>query len=151
MRLFKNAAVCMMLSFTTVCTASAQYMDLSGNNPDIQEYVEATPENWNRPIIYVFYNGEDACFSCSRAIDMIYRIYQQYYAGSCSIFEIDYSQDYQMQIDYNLSQPLSIVAVRINDGMSRGYYKIDNPQNWLDDPFYMERQITTEINNFLHL
>ena len=49
----------------------------------------------------------------------------------------------------NLEQPLSVVLVKINDGISRGYYKIENPQQWLDNKQFFVQQITTAINNFL--
>lgn len=143
----------MLTAAAVVCLVGgkslAQYVNLEGNNPSIQAYVEAAPDNWNRPIFYVFYNGDTACESCPRAIEQFYRIYQNNYADSCSIFEINYADDLPMQTAYELDQPLSIVIVRVNDGMSHGYYKIDNPQNWLGDLFYFDENITTQINNFL--
>lgn len=125
-------------------------MNTLGDNPDIKEYLEASEDNWNRPIIYVFYNSQIGCDTCARAIEQIRQIYQQNYANTCSLFEINYADDFPMKVAYDLSQPLSIVVVLINDGLSRGYYKIDNPQNWVYDPFYMQETITTQINNFLN-
>jgi hypothetical protein len=128
----------------------SQYIDLSGNNPYINEYLSEDAENWNKSIIYVFYNNEP-CYECPRAMDMIYNIYEQNYALDFSYFEINYQDEGNnvLQNDYQLNQPLSIVLLRINDGMARGYYKIENPQNWIDDPFYFTENITTAINNFL--
>lgn len=131
--------------------ASAQYVDLSGTTGFIRQYVEESPENWNTPILFVFYNGNDYCQTCPKAISMIYDLYAQNFSDKMNIFEIDYSSDdeFNMRIAYELSQPLSIVVVRINDGLSRGYYKIDNPQDMIDDPFYFNENITERINNFL--
>ena len=137
-------------AMAAVYNAWAQFIDLSGNNPAIKEYVEASPENWNRPIMYVFYSNR-YCYQCVKAMDMIYNIYEENYADTMSLFEINYTLDdeYQFRLDYNLSQPISIVIVRIRDGISQGYYKIDNPQEWTDDPFYFKQNIITQINNFL--
>lgn len=150
MRLFRFLIavlyICCSVSYNT---AEAQFLNTLGNNPDISEYIEASDKNWDRPIIYIFYNSEIGCDICPQAIEEIYQIYEENYINTCSLFEIDYSKDFQMQTAYDLSQPLSIVVVLINDGMARGYYKIDNPQNWLSDRYYMEETITNQINNFL--
>lgn len=130
--------------------ALAQFVNLEGNNPAITEYVEANEENWNKPIMYVFYSDEP-CPLCSEAMGMIYNIYEQYYANQFSYFEINYTDEgeFGMQESYGLTQPLSLVLVRIQDGQSRGYYKLENPQNFLDDKFYFKRRLLYEINNFL--
>ena len=132
-------------------SAKAQYIDSSGSSPFITQYVEESPENWNKSILFVFYDGNNYCQICPKAIEMIYEIYAKNFSSELNIFEIDYSQpdEFNMRIDYNLSQPLTLVVVRINDGMSRGFYKIDNPQQWIDNPFYFNNQIITYINNFL--
>ena len=99
----------------------------------------------------MFYSNQP-CALCSQAMGMIYQIYEEYFINQFNLFEINYTDEgeYGMQESYNLSQPLSLVLVRINDGMSRGYYKIDNPQFWIDDPFYFKQRLLSEINNFLN-
>ncbi|MBO6281747.1 MAG: hypothetical protein J6N49_04350 [Alphaproteobacteria bacterium] len=129
----------------------AQYVDLSGTNSFIQKYVEESPENWNKSVLFVFYDGNNYCGSCPKAIEMIYDLYAREFITVLNIFEIDYSErsEFTMQLDYNLTQPLSLVVVRINDGLSQGYYKIDNPQDWIDNPSYFNAKITNSINDFL--
>lgn len=136
--------------FAAIFPAEAQYVNLSGNNPDITEYVEANENNWDKPIMYIFYSDEP-CDLCSQAMGMIYNIYEEYFLNQFSLFEINYTDEgeYGMQESYDLSGPLAIVLVRINDGMSRGYYKINNPQYWVNDPFYFKQRLLEEINNFL--
>ena len=82
---------------------------------------------------------------------MRYDIYQQDYSNQFSYFEINYQEqgEFVFSTAYMLEQPLSVVLVKINDGMSRGYYKIENPQQWLDNKQFFVQQITTAINNFL--
>ena len=70
-----------------------------------------------------------------------------------SLFEINYADEdnQNMQIDYNLEWPLQIVLVRIQDGMARGFVKINNPQYWVDDPSYFNQNIISQVNNFLSM
>ena len=129
----------------------AQYINLEGNNPAITQYVAANEDNWNKSIMYVFYSDQP-CPLCSEAMGQIYDIYEEYFTNQFNLFEIDYTaeDEFGMQESYDLSQPLSIVLVRIQDGQSRGYYKIDNPQDFINDEFYFKQRLLTEINNFLN-
>lgn len=135
---------------SSIYTAEAQFIDSSGYTPFIRQYVEENEDNWNKSIIYVFYNNSP-CAHCADAMGMLYNIYQQNYGNELSYFEINYEEqgEFEFTTAYFLEQPLSVVLVRINDGMSRGYYKIDNPQQWWGDKLFFEEQITTAINNFL--
>lgn len=150
--MFKNIYLSLIaLVIIGAFSAQAQYINLQGNNPDITEYVEANQENWDKPIMYVFYSNQP-CPLCPQAMGMIYNIYEEYFINQFSYFEIDYSDEgeFDMQMSYNLSQPLSIVLVHISDGMSRGYYKIDNPQYWVQNPQYFKQRLLSQINNFLN-
>ena len=60
-KVFLSALVLYMLQSQA---AMAQFVNLEGNNPDITEYVEANEENWNKPIMYVFYSNAP-CPLCS--------------------------------------------------------------------------------------
>ena len=145
--------LCGLLFFicvTCVSAGNAQWVNLSGNNPYITQYVEENEDNWNKSIIYVFYNNEP-CEYCVEAMGLLYDIYQQDYSNQFSYFEINYQEqgEFVFSTAYMLEQPLSVVLVKINDGMSRGYYKIENPQQWLDNKQFFVQQITTAINNFL--
>ena len=145
------SAVISAVFISNIHAASAQYLDSSGGNTFINKYVSENVNNWNKSIIFVFYNDQ-LCATCGKTMGMIYNIYQQYYSGVYGYFEINYANDdaYQFSIDYDLMTPLSIVLVKINDGMARGYLKIDNPQFWAADPQFFEQQLTTKINNFFN-
>lgn len=135
-----------------VTPLKAQYVYTSGNNPDIQQYVQASPDNWDKSIIYVFYSNQP-CPLCAQAMGMIYDIYEEYFTNQFNIFEINYddNDEFGMRLSYDLNQPLSVVLVRIQDGMSRGYVKIDNPQYFVNDPNYFNQNLITQINNFLNM
>lgn len=150
-KIFLGLCGALISGFAFLTSATAQYNDISGNNPYIRQYLEADEDNWNKSIIYVFYNN-GSCDACAVAMGMIYNIYEQNYSGQYSYFEINYADpgEYNFQIEYDLTQPLSVVLVRINDGMARGYYKIDNPQYWVADPSYFTQNLTSQINNFFN-
>jgi len=147
----RTGLILMVFGLFASSPTEAQYINLSGNNPDITEYVESNEDNWNKSIMYIFYSNQP-CALCSQAMGMIYDIYEEYFINQFNLFEINYTDEdeYGMQESYNLSQPLSVVLVRINDGMSRGYYKIENPQFWVNDPYYFKQRLLSEINNFLN-
>lgn len=138
------------LFFLPAYSVFSQYINLSGNNPYIRQYVEESDFNWDKSIIYVFYSNQ-VCDDCAEAMSMIYDLYENNYADQFSLFEINYqdSGENAYKAAYNLTQPLSIVLVKINDGFARGYYKIDNPQMWINNPGLFNRNITSQINNFL--
>ncbi len=148
MKQFLTAAI--LFCILPVSQTFAQFIDSSGYTPYIKQYVEEDENNWNKSIIYVFYNNSP-CAHCAEAMGLIFDIYQQNYSNDFSYFEINYQEtgEFAFTTAYFLDQPLSVVLVRINDGMSRGYYKIDNPQQWLSDKLFFTEQITTAINNFL--
>ena len=132
------------------CAVRAQQFMPTENNQAIEEYLEEAPENYNMPIMYVFYNGSD-CSGCTEAIDLIYDLYNQYYTPYLNIFTVDYTIDagFDFASAYNLTQPLSVVLVKIKNGQAVGYYKIDNPQYWIADTSYFENNLSNQINNFL--
>lgn len=148
MKQFLTAAI--LFCILPISQTFAQFIDSSGYTPYIKQYVEEDENNWNKSIIYVFYNNSP-CAHCAEAMGLLFDIYQQNYSNDFSYFEINYQEtgEFAFTTAYFLDQPLSVVLVRINDGMSRGYYKIDNPQQWLSDKLFFTEQITTSINNFL--
>ena len=151
--MFKHLVVTVLVSLMMCMDfAHAQEVNVSGDNQFIRQYVEAAPQNWDTPIMFVFYDDE-YCVECAAAIRLIYNIYQENYADSIQFFEIDYAleDEFQLKLTYDLTQPLSIVVVRIRDGMAQGFYKIDNPQFWMNDPYYFREKIINGINNFLNM
>lgn len=146
-----------MLKFLTfilitaaIYPVNAQYIDLSGETPFIRQYVQEAPDNWDKSVIFVFYNNAP-CPECARAMGMIYNIYEQNYRDMFSYFEINYQEEgeFPMVLAYNLQEPLTVVLVRVSDGISRGFTKLDNMQYWVNDPLYFEEKLTGAVENFL--
>lgn len=148
--MYKAAFFLFLLMFFCQGSVRAQYVDLPGNSQALQEYVNESPENANTSIMYLFYNNWD-CAECAEAIRRIYHLYVKYYSEDFNVFEINYMSDdeFHYRLDYDLTQPLSVVLVRVRDGQALGYYKIDNPQNLLYNKFDFDENMLSQINNFL--
>lgn len=137
-------------------TATAQYINSSGANPAIREYEREmremypnSPSMLNRGIMYIFYDGEK-CSDCAEAIKELYDIYSLNYEADYAVFEIDYSQDLGVNFQgiYDLTQPLSVVLVQINNGQAWGYQKIDNLYQYADNPQMLRKTFMEQVNNF---
>ncbi|MBE6450796.1 MAG: hypothetical protein E7016_02400 [Alphaproteobacteria bacterium] len=122
----------------------------SGNYPidePLQEYFAAEDENYNKSIIYIFFNNTQDCYDCPQAVELTEQVYNEYYSDTYSMFVINYQEDneYDFATAYNLTSPLAIVLVKIQDGQALGYQKISNPQNMLslgqDYILYLRQQI----------
>lgn len=127
-----------------------QNQDGFGQAQALQEYFDAAPENANKSIIYVFYNNND-CYGCPQAMAMFEKLYQKRYADVYSLFMIDYQndQEYDFINQYQLSRPLEVVMVRIQDGAAFGYEKIENLQNMTSDTVSFDDYVSNRIDNFL--
>ena len=79
------------------------------------------------------------------------KLYYEKYADEYDLYIIDYQNDHEYNFisTYNLSQPLEVVLVRIQDGSSFGYEKIENLQNRIYDKIAFDDYIEYRINSFL--
>ena len=113
----------------------------------MQEYFDAENQNYNKSIIYIFFNNYQDCYQCPQTVALTEQIYNQYYSEKYSMFVINYEEDneYNFAQAYNLNAPLAIVLVKVEDGNAVGYQKISNPQNMLsmgeDYVLYLKQQI----------
>lgn len=145
------------LLMSLICyAAAAQYIDTSGSNPAITEYERElqemypdSPEMLDRGIMYIFYDGNN-CPDCADVIKLIYEIHAIDYEADYGIVEIDYSQDLGINFRgiYNLTQPLTVVLVKIHDGQAWGYQKIENLLNYADNPRQLRQIFMEQVNNF---
>lgn len=132
--------------------AKAQLVYNESYNPEqnLQEYFQEANPNYNKSIIYVFYN-DNPCETCPQAIEMIEQIYNQNYQGIYSLILINYQddQEYNFIETYDLSKALEVVLVRVNDGATFGYNKVDGLQNMVFDPSGFSEFLQNRINKFL--
>ncbi len=121
-------------------------------NEPLKEYFAAEDQNYNKSVIYIFFNNYQNCDNCQQAIELTEQVYNEYYNGKYSMFVINYEEDneYDFASAYKLGEPLSIVLVKIQDGVVLGYQKISDPQNIIslgeDYITYLRQQIDSYFN-----
>ena len=144
------SAMMMFFSLGEACAQLPVYQGVYNPNQNLQEYFAAEDENYNKSIIYVFYNN-NGCYACPQTMQMLEELYQQYYSNEYSFFMIDYQNDeeYNFIETYNLSRPLEVVLVKIEDCESLGYQKIENLQNMISDKTSFDEFVRYKIDNFL--
>ena len=83
-------------------------------------------------------------------MELIEQVYNQNYQNEYSLFEINYENDneYNFIEAYNLSQPLEVVLVNVEDGEALGYKKLENLENQISDPTCFSENLQYQINSF---
>ncbi len=145
--------ICFLLAIPFSVNVNAQNLEFEGTSSPtepIEQYFEEENPTYERSIIYVFYNNDD-CYACPQTIELIEQIYNQYYQNLYTFSIINYQDDdeYNFIETYNLSQPLSVVLVRVNDGSTFGYEKLDNLQNQISDPTSLSEYFRYRVDSFL--
>ena len=130
----------------------AQVEPMDGYMPSqgTQEYFNISENNYNKSIIYVFFNNEP-CYTCAAAIEMIENLYNSEFSEDYNMFMINYQNDDENNFieTYQLSQPLEVVLVRVDDGASFGYKKVENLQNMTSDPVSFNDYLSNQITDYL--
>ncbi len=130
----------------------AQLAETDGYMPAqvMPEYLEEDRTNYDKSIIYIFFNNEP-CYTCASAIAMLESFYNQNFIDEYNLFLINYQNDNETDfIDmYGLSEPLEVVLVRVDDGGAFGYRKLTNLQDMISDPVSMEDYFVQQVDNFL--
>lgn len=128
-------AFMIMVALAIPLHAELTYEGAYNPNQNLQEYFDEAYPNYDKPIIYVFFNN-DPCFQCPQTIELIEQVYNRNYQNEYSLFLINYQNDdeYNFIETYDLNQPLEVVLVDVADGQSIGYKKLENLQNQISDP-----------------
>ena len=119
---------------------------------NLQSYFEQAYPNPQKSIIYVFYNDTNmTCQNCPQTIDLIEQIYDNNFQNEYDLFVIDYGNDdeYNFIQTYNLSQPLEVVLVRVDDGITFGYKKLEGLNYQTSDPTSFATSLKFQIQSFL--
>ncbi len=146
-------ALCAGMAALSVAPVQAALVYEGEYNPDqtMQEYFDAAYYNYNRPIIFVFFNNEP-CYDCAETVALIEKVYNQNYKNLYSFFLINYQndQEYNFIGNYNLSRPLEVVLQNVENGRALGYRKLENLQNMISDALSFSDYLTEEINSFFN-
>lgn len=145
--------ILLILGLLFAVPAHAQQLQYEGAyNPDtpLAEYFSEEDGNYKKSIIYIFYNNEN-CYGCPQTIAELENVYNQYFRSAYSLFIINYQEDeeYNFAEAYHLTEPLTVVLVKVSDGASMGYEKLDNLQNQIYDPTSLKEYFRYRVNSFL--
>ena len=145
----KKLILSLLLIPAAVRAQQLQFESAAPQTPIEQYFQEENPQ-YRQSMIFVFYNNEP-CGNCPQVIALIEQIYDRYYQNLYGFSIINYQDDdeYNFIETYNLSSPLSVVMVRVNDGAVFGFEKIDNPQNQISDPVSFSDYFRYRVNSFL--
>ena len=110
-----------LLTLAVILPLRAELTYEGGYDPEVtlQEYFDRAYPQPEKSIIYVFYNDVNmTCQNCPQTIDLIEQVYNNNYQDSYNLYVIDYGndQEYNFIQTYQLSQPLEVVMVRVDDG-----------------------------------
>lgn len=139
-----------LLLFSLSAKAQLNYNESYNPEQNLQEYFQEANPNYNKSIIYVFYN-DNPCETCPQAMEMIEQVYNQNYQGIYNLILINYQddQEYNFIETYNLSKSLEVVLVKVDDGATFGYNKVEGLQNMVFDPTGFNEFLQNRINTFL--
>lgn len=134
-------------------TVQAEQLIYEGSyNPDLsfQQYVEQAYPKFQQSIIYVF-TSNNQCYGCPQTVSLLQRYYNELYTNIYDFQVINYQQDqeYNYTQAYNLSEPLDIVLVKIEDGEQTGYKKLHNLRFQYDDPISFKETFENDVNSYL--
>ncbi len=143
----KKILFCLALLLSTV-PARAQDNMLQMENEE--QYFQANNQNPDKSIIYIFFNNQP-CPTCPQAIEMIEKVYNQNFLNNYSLFLINYDEDSNAGFvqTYNLTNPLEVVMVDVQDGNFQGYQKIEGLQDMTNTPQGFNDFVITEVNGYL--
>ena len=98
----------------------------------------------------MFFNNQP-CPNCPQAIEMIEEVYNQNYLNNYELFLINYAEDTNSGFieEYNLTNPLEVVMVDVQNGSPQGFQKIEGLQNMINSPQAFNEFFTTQVNGYL--
>ena len=143
-----------LLGFAVILLLHAELSYQEGYNPELslQEYFNQAYPHYNKSIIYIFYNDVNmTCENCPQTIELIEQVYNDSFQNDYDLFIIDYGNDeeYNFIQTYQLSKPLELVMVRVDDGAEFGYKKLENLNYQISDPISFKDNLKFQINSFL--
>ena len=133
-----------------ICTiAVAQENDMLQTELE-EEYYQRINTSPNKSRIYIFFNNEP-CPNCPQAIEMIEEVYNQNYLNNYDLFLINYAEDANSGFieKYNLTNPLEVVMVDVENATPIGFQKIEGLQNMINNPPAFNQFFTTQVNGYL--
>jgi len=139
-----------VIGLFSICTiALAQENDMLQTELE-EEYYQRMNTSPDKSQIYIFFNNQP-CPNCPQAIEMIEEAYNQNYLNNYELFLINYAEDANSGFieEYNLSNPLEVVMVDVQNATPTGFQKIEGLQNMTANPSAFNEFFTTQVNGYL--
>ena len=133
-----------------ICTiALAQENDMLQMELE-EEYYQRLNSSPDKSKIYIFFNNQP-CPNCPQAVEMIEEVYNQNYLNNYELFLINYAEDTNSGFieEYNLTNPLEVVMVDVQNGSPQGFQKIEGLQNMINSPQAFNEFFITQVNGYL--
>ncbi len=149
----KKVLLTAMALFVSCSTGYAEQLIYQGGyNPDLSfnQYLEEAYPKPEKSIIYVF-TSNSQCYGCPQTVSLLQQYYDELYTNVYDFQIINYQQDreYNYIQAYQLSDPLEIVLVKVEDGEQTGYRKLHNLQFQYDDPISFKETFEMDVNSYL--
>ena len=132
--------------------AELTYEGAYNSDINLEEYFDLAYPSPQKSIIYIFYNDVNmSCENCPQTIKLIEQVYDNTYQNEYDLYIIDYGndQEYNFMETYHLTQPLEVVMVRVDDGATFGYRKLENLNYQISGPLSFADNLKFQINSFL--
>ena len=136
-----------LFAICTIAVAQENNMLQTELEEEYYQRINASPD---KSRIYVFFNNQP-CQNCPEAIEMIEEAYNQNYLNNYELFLINYAEDKNSGFieEYDLTNPLEVVMVDIENATPQGYQKIEGLQNMTGNPQAFNEFFTTQVNGYL--
>ena len=123
--------------------------DISAADEPLLQELYINPKAQTKPEVLLFYNTANPCENCEQAITLTIRILRRNYMGKLHLYLIDLAKHPEFAAAFHLKGPLSLVVIRISDGASFGYTKLETLQSRITAPELYRYELKSFINNFL--
>lgn len=123
--------------------------EISVAEDSLLQQLYINPETAKKPEAILFYNSANPCENCEKAITITISILRRNYFGKMHLYLIDLHQHPEFATAFQIKGPLSLVIIRISDGASFGYTKLEALQSRIISPKLYQTELKSFINNFL--
>lgn len=113
------------------------------------EDLYTNPISKKLPEAIILYSTDNPCENCNTAINMLIDTLRQNYKNKLRAYLINLARHPEYIDAFKIDAPLTLVIVRISDGASFGFEKLNGLQSFTDDKNAFNNRVCEFINNFL--
>lgn len=139
---------CISWNFANI---SALFQTAKAEDAPTLENLYINPEGKTKPEAIIFYNSANFTPRINQAISLIITILTARYVKKMHAYLINIEQHPEFISAFNLSEPLTLVLIRISDGAAFGYERITDLTDGIDDIPSYTQMLSEKIDNFLSI